>query len=267
MAQRKRKRGSLVRHLGLGRTRLVLACVALTGLLGAGGATLASLSANDALEIRRSAAVEEATGSGDQGADMGDQGASGGGAADSGSDGSGSASGAADGVSDARDAVPSAFVHVDGAVAHPGVYRIALADPRVQDAVQAAGGLSDTADTLQVNLAAPISDGMKVHIPEEGEGAAAGTDAAGGAAGGTAGIAAGNELALGASAGSDTGAVNINTADAAGLTALPGVGEATARSIIEDRERNGPFTSPEDIMRVSGIGQKKFEKMRSMIRV
>ena len=59
--------------------------------------------------------------------------------------------------------------------------------------------------------------------------------------------------------------VNINTASAEELQALPGVGPATAAAIVEERERNGPFASPEDIMRVSGIGEKKYQKMQAMI--
>lgn len=61
--------------------------------------------------------------------------------------------------------------------------------------------------------------------------------------------------------------MNLNTATAEELRTLPGVGEATAAAILEDREANGPFTSVEDVMRVSGIGEKKFAKMRERIRV
>ena len=68
------------------------------------------------------------------------------------------------------------------------------------------------------------------------------------------------------SAASDgSGLVNINTADASALDALPGVGPATAEAIIKDREENGPFASIEDIMRVSGIGEKKFENLKDAI--
>ncbi|MBM6775245.1 ComEA family DNA-binding protein, partial [Olsenella profusa] len=63
----------------------------------------------------------------------------------------------------------------------------------------------------------------------------------------------------------DEAPVNINTADVAELDELPGVGEATAAAIVEDRERNGPFAAPEDLMRVSGIGEKKFEKLEGLI--
>ena len=132
-------------------------------------------------------------------------------------------------------------VHVDGMVGAPGVYELAEGD-RVGDAVTAAGGLSEGADTSSLNLAAPLSDGEKVHVPAEGETApAAPADASSG------------------------GLVNLNTASVEQLDELPGVGEATARAIIEDREANGPFTAPEDLMRVSGIGEKKFAKLEGMV--
>ena len=59
--------------------------------------------------------------------------------------------------------------------------------------------------------------------------------------------------------------MNINVAGIEELDELPGVGEATARAIVEDRERNGPFSTTEDLMRVSGIGEKKFAKLEGMI--
>ena len=64
---------------------------------------------------------------------------------------------------------------------------------------------------------------------------------------------------------SSPGPVNINVADAEALKTLPGVGEATALAIIEDRKANGPFRSPEDLMRVSGIGEKKFARLKDGI--
>lgn len=130
-------------------------------------------------------------------------------------------------------------VHVDGAVVAPGVYVLAEGS-RVNDAVLAAGGLSEGADTSALNLASVLADGEKVHVPVAGEAPVA------------------------SSGGSDTEGpkvVNINTAGVEELDELPGVGEATAEAIVEERERNGPFTSVEDIMRVSGIGEKKFEKL------
>lgn len=136
--------------------------------------------------------------------------------------------------------LPSVVIHVDGAVAHPGVYTLVGNPVRVCDAVDAAGGLADGSDTSSINLAAPVVDGSKVHIPAEGE---AGADSNTG----------GNATA---------GLININTADSDALMELPGVGEATARAIIENREQLGPFTSVDDLLRVSGIGEKKLEKIR-----
>lgn len=134
-------------------------------------------------------------------------------------------------------------VHVDGAVAAPGVYELAEGT-RVNDAIAAAGGLAEGADTSSINLAAGVLDGEKVYVPLEGEA-------------GSAGAASGAE---------DTPApININTATIEELDELPGVGEATARAIVEDREQNGPFSVPEDLMRVSGIGEKKFAKLEGRI--
>lgn len=140
-------------------------------------------------------------------------------------------------------------VHVDGCVASPGVYELAGLDLRVNDAVEAAGGLLPEADTSQMNLAAGLSDGQKVLVPARAE-----KDAAAAAPGG------------GAASQTDAGSlVNINLATADQLQALSGVGEATARAIVEDREAHGPFSSVEDLMRVSGIGQKKFDKLKGQI--
>lgn len=144
-------------------------------------------------------------------------------------------------------------VHVDGAVAAPGVYTLAEGS-RVNDAVLAAGGLADGADTSTTNLAAPISDGAKVHIPT-GEELAAPVAAEMSSSG----------ASSSASGAASSGLVNINTATSAELQTLSGVGEATAQAIIEDRESNGPFASTEDLMRVSGIGEKKFAKVKDHI--
>jgi len=64
-----------------------------------------------------------------------------------------------------------------------------------------------------------------------------------------------------------TGPVNINTADAAALDTLPGVGPSTAEKIVADREANGPFESPDDLGRVSGIGSKKLEQLKVLVSV
>lgn len=134
-------------------------------------------------------------------------------------------------------------VHVDGAVGAPGVYELATGS-RVADAVELAGGLTEKADTSTLNLALVLTDGEKVYVPEEGEAAP--------------------QVSTGETS-SSGGLININTATADELETLPGIGEATAAAIIEDRESNGPFSAPEDLMRVSGIGEKKFARIEGMI--
>lgn len=151
---------------------------------------------------------------------------------------------------DADTRTEAVLVHVDGAVARPGLVELRMQRPRANDAVEAAGGLLEDADCTDLNLATEVRDGEKVHVPREGEesGRVSGpgrqvVDPAGGAA--------------------FEGLVNLNVADAATLQTLPGVGASTARAIVEDREAHGPFASVDDLARVSGIGQKKLEKIRS----
>lgn len=142
-------------------------------------------------------------------------------------------------------------VHVAGAVMRPGVYALPLGS-RVTDAVSAAGGGIGDAALDSLNLARIIADGEQVYVPTAQE-----------AASGTASPAA---AAAGASGGSGAaGTVDINTASAAELDELPGVGPSTAQKIVDDRELNGPFATPEDLMRVSGIGAKKFEALKDFV--
>ena len=138
------------------------------------------------------------------------------------------------------------YVYVTGAVANPGVYSLDEG-LRVCDAVEAAGGLTEDADASTVNLARVLSDGEHIALPTKAE---VETALAQGSAGGAA-VA--------------SSLVNINTADASALETLSGVGSATAQAIISDREQNGPFSTIEDLMRVDGIGEKKFAKLKDSI--
>ncbi len=156
-----------------------------------------------------------------------------------------------------RDVASEVTVYVSGCVTEPGVYSLG-ANARVNDAVNAAGGFGEGAATDAVNLARTVADGEQIDIPTEEE------VEAGSASGDASGVplAAGLETPDVAS-----GLVNINTADAMQLQALPGVGEVTAEKIIASREEEGPFQSPEDIKRVSGIGDKKYAEMADRITV
>lgn len=146
---------------------------------------------------------------------------------------------------DSEDTQTPIVVDVSGAVASPAVVELDEG-ARVQDAIEAAGGLTADADISALNRAAACTDGQKIYVPRQGE--TAPTSDAGAAA-----LTAAPSL------------VNINTADEATLDSLPGVGPSTAQAIIEDREANGAFASIDDLMRVSGIGEKKFEKLKSAI--
>lgn len=144
------------------------------------------------------------------------------------------------------------LVDVSGAVKNPNVYELAH-DARIADAIIAAGGLVADANIDEINRAAPVSDGMKVYIPHYGEVPALASTFSDGTA-----STSENDIALPAR-------ININTASASELDELPGIGPSTAEAIITDRETQGPFTTPEDLMRVSGIGEKKFEKIQDAI--
>ena len=141
-------------------------------------------------------------------------------------------------------------VYVCGAVVNPGVVEIA-AGSRAEDALLAAGGFTVEAAREAVNLADWVNDGQKLYFPAEGEEFAADTD--------TGGVSSGGEAA--------SGLVNINTADAAALCTLSGVGESRAADIIAYREANGGFDSCEDTMKVPGIKNAMYEKIKDKITV
>ena len=147
-------------------------------------------------------------------------------------------------------------VHVVGEVANPGLYEVD-AGSRVQAAIDAAGGFTNDANQGSVNLAREIVDGEQIVVASKSASAGSAGSAATASSGASG---AGSSSAPG-------GLVNINTADIAGLSSLSGIGEATAKKIIADREKNGPFKTTKDITRVSGIGDKKYEAIKDSITV
>lgn len=155
-------------------------------------------------------------------------------------------------------------VDVDGAVAHPGLYKLPPGS-RVQAALAAAGGLSPQADAHRINRAAKLHDGQKLYVLSQGESAPPQA-----ASGGQSCEGQSCTSADGADAGSDAegqGLVNINTANATQLTQLPGIGPAIAQKIIDYRTANGPFTSVDDLTKVPGIGAAKLAQIKSHARI
>ena len=158
-----------------------------------------------------------------------------------------------------KEASPQMMVHVDGAVKTPGLYALQMVNPRVNDAIQIAGGLTEDANSQDINLASPVEDGQKIYIPRKGEEAPPEIlqpDQ--------------NKVTSNKQTNKQSDkktVVDINRATVEEFTKLKGVGEGLAKRIVADRQKNGPFKTTEDLMRVSGIGQKKFDQLKDNIRV
>ncbi len=147
-------------------------------------------------------------------------------------------------------------VHVVGAVNTPGVVTLA-SGARVLDAVRAAGNATGDADLERLNLAARVVDGQRIAVPRVGEPVpAAVPDGAGTAVPSEPGA---------ASSSAPAAPVNINTATAAELEALPGIGPSTAAAIVRDREQRGSFNRVEDLARVRGIGPAKLAALQGLV--
>ena len=154
-------------------------------------------------------------------------------------------------------------VDIGGAVARPGVYRLSP-DARVCDAVDLAGGATSRADLSAVNLAARLSDGQQVVVPEKGRlapGGGADEAAGAGSDGGSA------TAADSGSSGAGGAPVNLNTATIDQLDALVGVGPATAQKILDFREANGGFSSVDQLLEVPGIGDAKFAALKDLVTI
>jgi competence protein ComEA len=153
-------------------------------------------------------------------------------------------------------------VHVAGAVAHPGVYALAPG-ARAHDAVLAAGGATPDADLSMVNLAAPLDDASQVYVPRRGEGARRAPPSA------PSREPRGVTPPPGAASPDATGAaapLDVNTASAAALEALPGIGPRTAAAIVAHRDRHGPFASVDALLDVRGIGPSTLAELRPHLR-
>lgn len=138
-----------------------------------------------------------------------------------------------------------AVVYVSGEVVRPGVYHL-TPEARTEKAIDAAGGFLPEADAASINLASKVQDGMQIHVPNKQE-SASGT---------------GSASANGAHKGNK---IHINRADEKTLDELPGIGPAMAKRIVDYRNAHGPFQAIEDLKKVRGIGEVKFEQMKDMV--
>lgn len=164
-------------------------------------------------------------------------------------------------------------VHVTGRVKSPGVYNL-KPDSRIQDAVHAAGGPASNADLESINLAQKLEDGMQVYIAKTGE---IPKPAVSVVTGGTSSESSSKSTksASGSKAPSSggvaklskpgSGTVNINSAGAAELQRLPGIGPSMSQRILDYRTENGRFNSIDELDEVKGIGPAKLAKMRPFV--
>lgn len=143
-------------------------------------------------------------------------------------------------------------VSVVGEVANPGLVTLAPG-ARVADALEQAGP-SPEADLIALNQAQPLVDGQQILVQAIGQAPGLGAPPA-------------PEGVSTAGGGVATGLVSLNTASAAELTELPGIGEATAAAIIAHRESNGPFASVDQLQDVKGIGPAKFEALKDLVSI
>ncbi len=147
-------------------------------------------------------------------------------------------------------------VDVSGGVLAPGVYRLSD-NARVEDALHAAGGFSSDADLdwtqHSLNLAAKVTDGMKIYIPRIGEEMQSVTESNSAAAGGG--------TTMGVAGVSTNGMVSINSASSSELEALPGIGPVTAGKIIDNR----PYGSIDELLSKKAVGKSVYEKIKELV--
>ena len=153
------------------------------------------------------------------------------------------------------------IIHITGSVKNPGIVKL-KEESRIEDAIEAAGGLTENADITKVNLAYVVEDGTKIKIPSASEEDIGDEDIIDSKSGDNIII---EENTI--SSNNSTQTININKATEKEFETLPGIGPSLASKIIEYRNQNGKFGSIEDIKNVNGIGDSKYEKIKDLITV
>lgn len=153
------------------------------------------------------------------------------------------------------------IIHITGSVKNPGIVRLKEGS-RIEDAIEAAGGLTENADISKINLAYVVDDGTKIKIPSSQEEDIGDEEIIDSGSGENIII---EENTTSSNKSSQT--ININKATETELQTLPGIGASLASRIIEYRSQNGKFGSIEEIKNVNGIGDSKFENIKDLISV
>lgn len=153
-------------------------------------------------------------------------------------------------------------IYIAGAVKNEGLYEL-NEKSRIADGIEKAGGLTDDANINNINLACVLEDGMKVYIPKNSDNNEIRDDTK---------IYVSKENnntsdSKNVNSKTQNNKININTATQTELETLPGIGPSTAAKIINYRKENGKFANIEDIKKVSGIGDSKYEKIKNLIKI
>lgn len=159
--------------------------------------------------------------------------------------------GMSDYVENAENTGTKMYVDISGAVVNPGVYEVD-SQTRLFQVIEMAGGLTENADVDSLNRAEIVYDGQKIIVGTLGEPSAAASESSG---------------SQSAQSGITNGKVNLNLAGSATLQTIPGIGPSKAGRIIDYRNTNGRFRKIEDIMNITGIGEKTFESIKDYITV
>ena len=244
------------------RTRIILSCCIAVLLCGCTAKTADGL---DEIVLAQAAgsAAEEAPGGPENGSDTGVQ------QAQTASDSAAAAGNPAESAAgETAEIGAPCYVHICGAVREPGVYRMAEGD-RIFAVIEKAGGFVEDACEDYVNQAQAVADGLKIWIPtmREADAESSAQSRQGGryGAGEQAGLEYPRTSGISETPASESALVDINTATQEQLCSLPGIGKAKAQAVIAYRSEHGDFARTEDIMKVSGIGQSNYEKIKAHI--